>query len=204
MAIRIPIAPTQSLDALRSELPSLATRSAMTRVAPRLAAALTSERAASATPVLSYPVYTLGLNELGNAAQRLSAAKPSLWRHVLSFDGELVTADTVVDSTGAKLSALNINSAAAAVQAAIHTLSQDGTIASASYEAGLLQVPALGVRAVWLHDPAQKSPDILVPVPPVRPELVAGRHYTVAEFANALKDAATRALANDDPQKGSG
>jgi len=66
-----------------------------------------------------------------------------------------------------------------------------------------LQVPALGVRAVWLHDASGKAPDILVPVAPVRPELVAGRRYTLAEFTAALKDAAAKILANDDPRKGS-
>jgi hypothetical protein len=202
MAIRIPAVPAQSLDALRSQLPSLANRSAMTRVAPRLAASLTSERAAAATPVLSYPVYTLGLSDLADAADRLSTAKPSLWRHILSFDGQLVTADTLADASGDKLAALNINPPATAVQAAIHTLSQDAAIAAASYEAGLLQIPALGVRAVWLHDSTERSPDVLVPLAPVRSELVAGRQYTVAEFAAALKGAATRALANDDPRKG--
>jgi hypothetical protein len=35
------------------------------------------------------------------------------------------------------------------------------------------------------------------------PELVAGRRYTLAEFTAALKDAAAKILANDDPRKGS-
>jgi hypothetical protein len=48
-----------------------------------------------------------------------------------------------------------------------------------------------------------ESPQILVPVEPVRPELVAGRRYQVAEFTEALKDPAAKILANDDPRKGS-
>jgi hypothetical protein len=40
-------------------------------------------------------------------------------------------------------------------------------------------------------------------VAPVRPELVAGRRYTLAEFTAALKDAAAKILANDYPRKGS-
>jgi hypothetical protein len=32
---------------------------------------------------------------------------------------------------------------------------------------------------------------------------VAGRRYTLAEFTAALKDAAAKILANDDPRKGS-
>ena len=64
MAIRIPAAPAQSLDALRSQLPSLANRSAMTGVAPRLRLTLPANALPPRRPVLSYPVYTLGLSEL--------------------------------------------------------------------------------------------------------------------------------------------
>ena len=59
-----------------------------------------------------------------------------------------------------------------------------------TYNASLLQVPALGVRALWLRHPSGQAGDILVPVTPVRSELVAGRRYTLAELTDALKDAA--------------
>ena len=110
-----------------------------------------------------------------------------------------------VDHAGANhtFASISANPSAPDVQAAIHTLSQDADVAKASYEVSLLQVPALGVRAVWLHDASGKAPDLLVPVAPVRSELIAGRKYTVAEFAAALKDAAAKILANDDPRKGS-
>ncbi|HEY2473830.1 MAG TPA: hypothetical protein VGI19_03420 [Candidatus Cybelea sp.] len=202
MAISIPAAPPQSIDALRAGLPSVADLGTLARVAPRLAAALTKETAAAVKPALSYPVYALGLTDLATIAKSLREAKPSFWRHTLTFDGEFATADTVADASGQKLAALNINPPAAGMQDSINRLSQESAIASASYEAGLLQIPALGVRAVWLHDPNDKSPDILVPVAPVRSDLVAGRQYTVNEFQAALNDAAQRILANDDPRKG--
>jgi len=207
MAITIPAAPAQSIDALRAALPSLVNRSAVANLAPRLGAALTASSAvASLTPVLSYKVYTLGLSDLATAASNgLRAAKSSLWRHTLTTDGEVVTADVSVDQTGAnhKFAALSSNPSAAAVQNAIHALNQDANISKASYEFSLLQVSALGVRAVWLHDSSGKASDILVPVAPVRSELVAGRQYQVAEFTAALKDAAAKILADDDPLKGS-
>jgi hypothetical protein len=205
MAISIPAAPAQSIAALRAALPSLANRATLTRVAPRLAASLTAANAASVTPALSYRVYTLGLSDLAAAAGNgLKAAKPSLWRHVLISDGEVITADTAVDHTGGshRFAALSLNPAAAAVQTTIDGLKRDPRIAKASYEASLLQISALGVRAVWLHDPSGESPDILVPVPPVRADLVAGRQYSAAEFVGALKDAAAKILADDDPRKG--
>ncbi|MBV8345757.1 MAG: hypothetical protein JO190_12310 [Candidatus Eremiobacteraeota bacterium] len=206
MAIRIPAAPARSIAALRAALPSVATRAALARVAPRLAASLTAGKAASMAPALSYQVYTLGLSDLAaaNGNDLKAAAKPSLWRHVLVSDGEAITADTSIDRTGAhhRFAALNLNPAAAAVPSTIEALEQDRKIADASYEASLLQIPALGVRAVWLHDPTAVSPDILVPVPPVRSDLVAERRYSVAEFVGALKHAALKILADDDPRKG--
>lgn len=206
MPLIIPPAPAQSTEALRAALPSMLHRPAMMKVAPKLALSLTDSAIASLSPALSYRVYVLGLSDLATAASNgLRAATLSAWRHTLTSDGEVVTADVSVDQTGANhtFAALSANPSAPGVQAAIHTLSQDADIAKASYEASLLQVPALGVRALWLHDASGKAPDVLVPVAPVRPELVAGRKYTVAEFTAALKDAAGKILANDDPRKGS-
>lgn len=206
MPLIIPPAPAQSTEALRAALPSMLHRPAMMKVAPKLALALTDSAIASLSPALSYRVYALGLSDLATAASNgLRAATLSAWRHTLASDGEVVTADVSVDHAGANhtFAALSANPSAPGVQAAIHTLSQDADIAKASYEVSLLQVPALGVRAVWLHDASGKAADILVPVAPVRPELVAGRRYTLAEFTAALKDAAAKILANDDPRKGS-
>lgn len=205
MPISIPAAPARSIAALREALPSVANRAALTRVAPRLAASLTAANAASVTPALSYQVYTLGLSDLiAAASDDLKEAKPSLWRHVLISDGDVITADTSIDHTGThyRFAALTLNPAAGAVRTTIDALQQDARIAKASYEVSLLQISALGVRAVWLHDPTRKSPDLLIPVPPVRSELVAGRRYTVAEIVEALRHAAERILGDDDPQKG--
>ncbi len=207
MPLIIPPAPAQSTEALRAALPSMLDRPAMMKVAPKLSLALTTPTAvASLSPALSYRVYALGLSDLATAASNgLRAATLSAWRHTLTSDGEVVTADVSVDHAGANhtFASISANPSAPGVQAAIHTLSQDADVAKASYEVSLLQVPALGVRAVWLHDASGKAPDLLVPVAPVRSELVAGRKYTVAEFAAALKDAAAKILANDDPRKGS-
>jgi len=207
MPLIIPPAPPQSTEALRTALPLMAHRPALAKLAPRLAASITgSPAAASLSPSLSYRVYTLGLSDLGAAASNsLRAATLSAWRHTITSDGEVVTADVSVDHAGANhtFSAISSNPHAPEVQNAIHTLGQDPKLAAASYEVSLLQVPALGVRAVWLHDPSGKAADILVPVAPVRPELVAGRQYSIADFTGALKDATAKILTEHDPRKGS-
>jgi hypothetical protein len=207
MAINIPPPPAASIAALRTALTSMIKGPAVAHIAPRLAAAMTARAAVPAlTPTLSYRVYTLGLSDLSDAAaNRLSAAKTSVWRHTLVSSGEVITGDVSADETGAnqQFAALSASSSAAAVQSAIQSVSQDSSIAASSYDLSLLQISALGVRAVWLHDATGKAADILVPVAPVRPELDAGHHYSIADFAAALKDAAAKILANDDSRKGS-
>lgn len=207
MPIDIPPAPTQSIDALRSVFPSLINRSALTKIAPRLAAALANPSAAtSLTPIFSYRVYTLGLSDLASGdSNGLRAAKPAGWRHTLSSNGEVVTVDVSSDQSGSshKFAALSSNPSAAQVQDEIQALNRDRGIAHASYEFSLLQIPAMGVKAIWLHDPSGKSSDILIPLAPVRRELVAGRKYQIVEFINALRESAARILSADSPGKGS-
>ncbi len=208
MPLIIPPAPAESINALRTGLSTIAKRSALTKIAPNLAISLAGPAAPSPlSPILSYRLYTLGLSDLSSAARTgLRAATLSSWRHTLVSDGEVVAADISVDQTGAnhRFSSLISHPSTFEVQKEILALGQDPAIAKDSYEISLLQISALGVRAVWLHDPTGKSPDLLVPVPPVRSELVAGRRYQIAEFAGALMNPAEKILADDDPRKGSG
>ena len=207
MPLIIPPAPQQSIDVLRAAIPMLAHKPALLRVAPMLSAALTgSPAAAPVSPSFSYRVFTLGLSDLGAATgNNLTAAALSSWRHILSSGEESVTADVSVDGNGAnpKFASISSNPWALGVQSEITALSKNPDIAAGSYEASLLQIPALAVRAVWLRDPSGKAADILVPVAPVRSGLVAGRRYSVAEFVSALQDSAAKILADDDPRKGS-
>jgi hypothetical protein len=206
MPIDIPPAPTKSIDALRSAFPSLINRPALARIAPRLAAALDNPSAAtSLTPILSYRVYNLGVSDLASGeSDGLRAAKPAGWRHTLSSNGEVITVDVSSDQSGSnhKFAALSSNPSAAQVQDEIQALNRDRGIAHA-YEFSLLQIPAMGVKAIWLNDPSGKSLDILIPVAPVRRELVAGRKYQIAEFIDALRDSAARILSAESPGKGS-
>src|SRR5579871_6549588 len=101
MPLIIPPAPPQSIDAMRTAVPALAHGSALMKIAPRLSAALNSPSAASLSPALSYKVYTLGLSDLASATgNSLGAPALSVWRHTLTSDNEVVTADVAVDKVG--------------------------------------------------------------------------------------------------------
>jgi hypothetical protein len=195
MPLVIPPAPAQSIDVLRAAVPLMVQGPLLARVAPRLSAAASEPRvAASISPAQSYKLYTLGLSDLATAAANgFRAAVLSGWRHILVSNQEVVSADVSVDSTGTsyQFASLRADPSAAAVQTEIAALGQDPALANVSY-------------AIWLHDASGKVSDILVPVAPVRSELVAGRRYSPAQFAAALTDATAKILANDDPKKGSG
>jgi hypothetical protein len=74
--------------------------------------------------------------------------------------------------------------------------------AGKSYEARLLQISAMGVRALWLKAKSRSDADVVIPLAPTRPELTAGRYYSSEEFIAALKEAAEAMLAAEAPGKG--
>jgi hypothetical protein len=203
MPLVLPAAPAQSIETVRAMVPTLAQGSLLARVAPQLAARLTQRTvAASLSPTQSYRIYTLGVSDLASAAANgFRAAALFGWRHVFTSNGEVVSVDVSVDSTGANHQFAALRADSSAVQSAIAALGQDPALAGVSYEVSLLQIPALGVKAIWLHDASGRAADVLVPVA-ARAELVVGRRYDPAQFTAALADAAAKILANDDPRKG--
>ena len=122
-----------------------------------------------------------------------------MWRHTIENNGETVTADVVPAQNGASFtfSGISFSPGAANVKEAIAAL-QSAPDLEASYEVAILQIPALGVRAIWLQD----SPDLIVPTAPTRPELTSGQRYSSQDFLSALQPSARRILAADDPRKG--
>ena len=143
----------------------------------------------------------LGLADIVSGAG-LANAKLSAWRHEFTNDGEVVSAD-VTTGRQPRFSALNLNPKVNSIQSEL----QSAVFAAAnfrggSYEAVLLQVSALAVRALWLRARSRSREDVIVPLAPVRSELTAHRSYTSAEFIAALTPAASSVLAAEDPRKG--
>lgn len=74
--------------------------------------------------------------------------------------------------------------------------------AAESYEVRLLQISAMGVRALWLKARSRSHADVVIPLAPTRAELNAGGHYSPREFTAALKEAAEAMVAAEAPGKG--
>jgi hypothetical protein len=193
--------PRPSIDALQAVLPALMGSAGIRHSAPAFAASLVNSPRSLSSPGLSYPVYTLGLDSVA-AGAALSKAKLSAWRHEF-LSGEEVVAAEVSAGRRPRFSGLNVNSRFRSVSQELRSANETGKgFADQSYQPRLLQISALGIRALWLKSEPRSRADVVIPLAPTRPELTANRHYSPAEFIEALRPAAEALLRADAPGKG--
>lgn len=201
MPIVTPEAPKRSIDALSAMLSTLAESAGLKRAAPHFAARIMASPHELREPGLSYRIYVLGLVDVAEG-KGLASAKLSAWRHEFTSENEVVTAD-IAPGRQHRFSALNVTSPAHSVQRELRSAAFDASnFSRQSYEAALLQIPALAVRALWLKSESRPRGDIIIPLAPVRPELTAHHRYTSAEFIDAIRPAARSILAAEAPGKG--
>jgi hypothetical protein len=197
-----PLEPPQpSIDALQAVLPALMGSAGVRHSAPRFAASLVNSPRILSSPELSYPVYTLGLDSVA-AGATLSKAKLAAWRHEFASEGEVVAAE-VSAGRQPRFSGLNVDSPFRSVSQELRSATETGKgFAERSYQPRLLQISALGIRALWLKSQPPSRADVVIPLAPTRPELTANRHYSPAEFTEALRPAAEALLRAEAPGKG--
>jgi hypothetical protein len=197
-----PLEPPQpSIDALQAMLPALMGSAGIRQSAPRFAASLVNSPRSLSSPALSYPVYTLGLDSVA-AGGGLGKAKLAAWRHEFSSGDEVVAAE-VSAGRQARFAGLNVSSRFRPVSQALRAATETGKgFTGQSYQPRLLQISALGIRALWLKAGGRSRADIVIPLAPTRPELTADRHYLPTEFIEAIRPAAEALLRSDAPGKG--
>jgi len=200
MPIETPQAPKPSLGALHAMLPAFVASARIRESAPHFAASLLASPQSLASPGLSYPVYALGLADVASGAG-VRKAKLSAWRYEFAAEGEVVSAE-VSAGRRPQFAGLNVNSRFGSVRQELRVVGEAADFAGKSYEARVLQISAMGVRALWLKAKSRSHADVVIPLAPTRPELEAGRHYSPAEFIAALKGAAEAIVAADAPGKG--
>ena len=201
MPIERPEPPQPSIDVLQAMLPALMGSAGIRHSAPNFAASLVNSPRSLSSPGLSYPVYTLGLDNVAAGAS-VGKAKLAAWRHEFASGDEVVAAEV---SAGKRptFSELNVNSRFRSVSQELRTAAETGKgFADRSYQPRLLQISALGVRALWLKAKPPSRADVVIPLAPTRPELTANRHYSPAEFIEALRPAAAELLRTDQPGRG--
>ena len=201
MPIETPEAPRPSIEALQAMLPALVGSAGIRQSAPNFAASVLASPRNLSSPGLSYPVYALGLADVASGAG-VGKAKLSAWRHEFTSGGEVVAAE-VSAGRRPQFSGLNVNSRFRSVEHELRSAAEaGGDFAGRTYEPRLLQISALGVRALWLKSKSRSHADIVIPLAPTRSELTANRHYSPAEFIEALKSAAETLLRAEAPGKG--
>jgi hypothetical protein len=199
--IEPPEPPQPSIDALQAVLPALMGSAGVRQSAPGFAASLVSSPRVLSSPGLSYPVYMLGLDSVAAGAS-LSKAKLAAWRHEFSSGGEVVAAE-VSAGRQPRFSGLNVSSRFRSVSQELRSATETGKgFVDQSYQPRLLQISALGIRALWLKSAPRSQADIVIPLAPTRPELTANRHYSPAEFIEAVRPAAEALLRAEAPGKG--
>jgi hypothetical protein len=199
--IETPEAPKPSIEALHATLPALVASAGVRQAAPNFAASLLASPQSLSSPGLSYPVYTLGLADVASGAG-VRKAKLSAWRHEFTSGGEVVVAE-VSAGRRPQFSGLNVNSSFRSVQHELRSAAEaGGDFVDRSYEPRLLQISALGVRALWLKSKSRSHADVMIPLAPTRRELTADRPYSPAEFIAALQSVAEAILRADAPGKG--
>jgi hypothetical protein len=199
--IETPEAPRPSIEALQAILPALVGSAGIRQSAPNFAASILASPRSLSSPGLSYPVYALGLADVASGAG-VGKAKLSAWRHEFTSGAEVVAAE-VSAGRRPQFSGLNVNSRFRSVEHELRSVAEaGGNFAGRSYEPRLLQISALGVRALWLKSKSRSHPDVVIPLAPTRHELTANRHYSPAEFIAALKSAAETLPRAEAPGKG--
>jgi hypothetical protein len=206
MALEITQPPAQSLESLSATLPQLAARAGVARQATLITHALelaTQQPSAlhvtPVAPVLSAPVYVLGLDAIA-ARRGLTSGRLVFWTHLLPSAGEeVVSADVTADTH--QFAALTQGIHPGAFLQQVRTLQTSSEVEGHSYQLAQLRVPALHLNAVWLRDKVGAN-DIVIPLAPTPPGLEAGRRYSAADFEAALEPQARAVLAETDPLKG--
>lgn len=201
MTIEIPEPPRPSIAALEAVLPTLVGNAGILHSAPRFAATLLASPRSLSHPALSYPVYALGLDNIVAGAS-LSKAKLVAWRHEFTSGDEVVAAEISAGRTP-RFTGLNVNSKFRSVQQELHVAAEAvKESADRTYQPRLLQISALGTRALWLKSTSRAHADAVIPLAPTPFDLTANRHYSPAEFIKALRSAAETLLRADAPGKG--
>jgi len=188
MAINIPEAPAETLNALRQTIPMhLASAPAQSRMRA------VADSAAPIALTQAHPVYVATLADLVEG-HILSRARLVSWRAFLVDAGnEPFAAAETQKSEPAGINEGRFVGGTAEAMIAAENLDE---VRGADYELRLLRLPAVYTVAVWLARPEQ---DILIPAAPVQPPLQPNIPYNEAEFIAALKPLAElRASITDD------
>ena len=146
-----------------------------------------------------HTVYHLGLDAI-ESNEGIDAAECVSWRYLSGAALTVpVAADVQLRAEQLVFGGLHQGPFVNGFSEEVRRASADPELQAKAYEPRLLQIPALYVVALWLHEPASTG-DVFIPLRPVNPALEPGRRYSRDQLQAALLQAATKvraAPAND-------
>jgi hypothetical protein len=146
-------------------------------------------RAQTLNWVQPHRVYHLGLDAI-EAGRGVQAAEPVAWRYIGASPQSSIAAEVEVGKNVPAFAGINEGPF-------VHGFSEQLQLADADqslrgdFEPRLLDVPAVYVVALWLHDRTSQD-DLFVPLEPANRAVQPGRRYSRADFDAALVNAAGR------------
>ncbi|HEX8190957.1 MAG TPA: hypothetical protein VF586_21535 [Pyrinomonadaceae bacterium] len=159
-----------------------------------------------------HKIFFVGLRDVAER-RVLPAATQTGWRYIiLRGDSPLAAAELGVDATagggegdddGLEFSQFNRGPYVINTVAGVELAASLDAVRNDDYELRLLKIPALYIIALWLHAEADGK-DIIIPLPPTRPELKPFDSYTEQQFASIIHDAALRKQDFEDNDTGEG
>jgi hypothetical protein len=148
-----------------------------------------------------HAMYNVSLAAIINEVP-IDDAPQTAWRYLVDAGDGAVASSEVAIAPGGQLTFAQLNEGpfVAGTEQALRDAEQIPEVANGNYEARVLRVPALDVAALWLKD-LDGGDDLIVPLDPSPPFLVAGRVYRERELYAALAGPAReRADFDDSPQ----
>lgn len=138
-----------------------------------------------------HPVYVAGLEDLAQG-RLLETARENGWRYLLIRGDQAVATATVGTGEGGAGMEFSHVTQGPFVEATVEGLRRAEAldeVASGDYELRLLDVPAMYLRALWLHGENGEG-EMLIPLPPAPDGIEPYRAYSEPELVAALHPAA--------------
>jgi hypothetical protein len=148
----------------------------------------------------AYPVYFLGLDDLEQADDTLSATSPRVWRHLLMHQGSAIAeADVRTDGTQARVVAVHQGPRGPGTARALITAQASALVKDADFEFRMLEAPGIRLVAVWLHS---SRDDLLIAVEPDLSGLPRDRPIPLREALPVLRQRVAEVRAEQEGAAG--
>lgn len=193
MSIKMRKDPIEAKEMMRTNLSRMMAKQAFRT--PNLSR-LSRERTDRIPEVQSaLPTYNLGLEDL-TRERDMKRAKEVGWRYLLKEDQEVIASVDILTKRNEEpvFAQTNEGPYVRGMSKALTRVTEVDVVQRRDFEARVLTIPALRIVALWLKDD-EGDEDIIMPIEPTPPPLVANREMSVEEFLEVVGKQAEELLA---------